>query len=80
MTSERTIAAADRVTDFSEGDRLLITGTAEVWYDQIDTDGDGTADATALYNAASNGQIYAVLDDFIGPLDSDDFMAPKSPL
>ena len=73
MTHERSVAKADRVTDFSDGDRLLVTRTSQVWYDRIDSDSDGTSDATVLYNAATNGRIYAVLDDFIGPLDSDDF-------
>jgi hypothetical protein len=73
MTYERTVAEADRVTDFSEGDRLLVTRTSQIWYDRIDSDRDGNEDATVLYDAATNGRIYAVLDDFIGPLDSDDF-------
>ena len=73
MTLERTVADADRITDFAEGDRLLVTNNSRVWYDRTDTNGDGRVDTTILYNAASNGRVYAVLDDFIGPLDSDDF-------
>lgn len=73
MTHERTLAKADRITDFSDGDRLLITRTSQVWYDRIDTNRDGTDDATALYTAASGGRIYAVLENFVGPLEGDDF-------
>ena len=73
MTSEGTLAKADRITDFSDGDRLLITRTAQVWYDRVDTDKDGVDDATALYTAAHGGRIYAVLENFVAPLDSDDF-------
>ena len=58
-----------------DGDRLLITRTSQVWYDRIDTDGNGVDDATAtaLHTAASNGRIYAVLENFVGLLDGDDF-------
>ena len=73
MTHESTPAKADRITDFSDGDRLLITRTSQVWYDRVDTDKDGVDDATTLYNTASGGRIYAVLKNFVGPLDGDDF-------
>jgi Ca2+-binding RTX toxin-like protein len=73
MNTKGTLAKADRITDFSEGEQLLITGTNQVWYNRIDSDGDGNEDATILYNAANGGVVYAVLENFISPLDSDDF-------
>ena len=71
---------ADVITDFTQGEDKLYFGWRHklVWYRAIDTDGDGRDDVTVLYDAATNGRIYAVLENFVDDLDSGDFFGPMN--
>ena len=69
------------VTDFEQGHDRLYYGRHPLWYQGIDTTGDGEADSTVIY---SNGQgrsgnggggVVAVLKDFTDPLTRHDFQA-----
>ena len=63
------------MTDFTaDEDKLHVAFGNQVWFERIDTDNDGRDDATVLYNAATNGRIFAVLEGFTGDLNQDDFL------
>ena len=72
---------ANWVTDFKQGYDKLYYGRHPLWYQQIDTTGDGVPDSTAVYNDALGRSrddvrsVVAVLKDFTGALTTDDFLA-----
>ena len=74
MTRTNVLADADVVKDFGVGrDRLLITDTAQVWYEHIDLNNDGVDDSTVVYERADKSLIYAVLEGYDDHLNRGDF-------
>jgi len=74
------IGTADRITDFGTGGKQdaislagVIGGAASVWTRQVDVDGDGKTDTVLYDNVAGDGGIYAILEDYTGPLTEDHF-------
>ena len=76
--------SANWVMDFEQGRDRLNTGSDPVWYQKIDTTGDGAVDSTAVYHQASGRSspsgsgdtpVIVVLKGFTGVLTGDDFEA-----
>ena len=79
----RSWQSASWVTDFEQGRDTLHMGSYQVWYQKIDTTGDGAVDSTAVYHQAhgrsnytdpKNHPVLAVLKGFTGTLTVDDFV------
>ena len=72
-----TLELSDRVTDFGFGgeqDRIPIGHANNVWVERRDADGDGDLDTILHNNAAGDGGIYAILENYSDPLTAEHFL------